>query len=302
MRPFKQWPTTALLSLRAYVGPLDCHCPKLRPKALHGVLVVCPLLFSCFSGSFLFWALYGLFIRRHLEPKDISKLAQWRSFLALFWMTAPVAWLYAIPVERFLSSYQAAQANLTLLGVVSIWRVLLMARIISVLQRVPFSLIGWMLVPACVEVLLVIVFGPTIGRQVLAGMSGMRNAPEENLIMSALGNVLLGATILLPTCLAFLGGYRFKNTVQPLPAAAKGPFPLWTLLVVSAVWIAVAIPSQLEQERFMTHALLVRAGKYREAVNYLARHRPKDFPPSRRIEPNPYEYRVWRNCRKLWQP
>jgi hypothetical protein len=50
----------------------------------------------------------------------------WRGygiFLSLFWMTAPLAWLYAIPVERFLSAADSARANLWLLGIVSVWRV-----------------------------------------------------------------------------------------------------------------------------------------------------------------------------------
>ena len=45
------------------------------------------------------------------------------SFLGLYWMTAPLsAWFYAIPVERFLSAIDASNANLVLLGIVSVWR------------------------------------------------------------------------------------------------------------------------------------------------------------------------------------
>src|SRR5436190_1804978 len=74
-----------------------------------------PLIFSFFSGTFLFAIVYWGFSRRHLGAAGtLPSSGQWRRFMALFWMTAPVAWLYAIPVERFLSSYRAAQANLTL--------------------------------------------------------------------------------------------------------------------------------------------------------------------------------------------
>ena len=64
-----------------------------------------PLIFSFFSGTFLFWVLYTGFIRRHLDDAEpVPQGQQWRRFMSLFWMTAPVAWLYAIPVERFLIS------------------------------------------------------------------------------------------------------------------------------------------------------------------------------------------------------
>jgi hypothetical protein len=41
------------------------------------------------------------------------------SFLALFWMTAPMAWLYAIPYERFMTPVDAVAANLWTLAFVS---------------------------------------------------------------------------------------------------------------------------------------------------------------------------------------
>ena len=62
---------------------------------------------------------------------------------------------------------------------------------------------------------------------------------------------------------------------------------------IGAIWIAIAIPAQIEQYRFVTHAILIEAGKYRQSVDYLSRYTRRDFPASRRIEPNPYEYQVW---------
>jgi hypothetical protein len=259
--------------------------------------LVGPLIFSFFSGSFLFLILYFGFIRRHLEaPKP--KQAQWRCFISLFWMTAPVAWLYAIPVERFMTSYHAAQANLALLAIVSLWRVLLMARIISVMQKTPFlRALGWVLVPACLEVLLVVIltalFGGDFSRQIMAAMSGMRNAPEKVLMTAALNNVFTTALILLPIVLILLAVFRFRKTVPPFPEAGEGQMPVRTLCLLAAIWIAIAVPAQIEQYRFVTHAKLIETGKYRQSVDYLSHYTRKDFPASRRIEPNPYEYQVW---------
>ena len=54
------------------------------------------------AASFLlFLVVCGrLFLRSEGRPPFF---AAYRSFLTLFWMTAPLAWLYAIPYERFLS-------------------------------------------------------------------------------------------------------------------------------------------------------------------------------------------------------
>src|SRR5437016_6114505 len=49
-----------------------------------------------------------LFVMTHRESVGESApvksfFQQYRMFLGLFWMTAPLAWLYAIPYERFLT-------------------------------------------------------------------------------------------------------------------------------------------------------------------------------------------------------
>ena len=60
---------------------------------------VIPLLFSFVSGSFLFWVLNRGFIK---DAEGEPARSKYWMFLGLFWMTAPVAWLYGIPVERFM--------------------------------------------------------------------------------------------------------------------------------------------------------------------------------------------------------
>src|SRR4051812_17654529 len=85
-----------------------------------------PLVFSFFSGSFLYGLLIRGFAKSHLSPENRNE-TRWATFMALFWLTAPIAWLYALPVERVLDPYRAAQANIALLSIVSLWRVLLMS-------------------------------------------------------------------------------------------------------------------------------------------------------------------------------
>jgi hypothetical protein len=55
------------------------------------------------------------------------------------------------------------------------------------------------------------------------------------------------------------------------------------------------IRPQNEQRRFVTHATLVETASYAKALAYLTQYEKSDFPRSRRLEPNPYEYRVWRD-------
>ena len=90
-----------------------------------------PLVASLVTSFLLFahvWSWSG-----SRSSRELGFLRGYRSFLGLYWMTAPLAWLYAIPVERFHSAADATRLNLALLGLVSVWRVILMMRIVSVL-------------------------------------------------------------------------------------------------------------------------------------------------------------------------
>jgi hypothetical protein len=259
-----------------------------------------PLVFSFFSGSFLYWIVVLGFARRHLEPTADPQQSQWPTFMALFWMTAPIAWLYAIPVERTFDSYRAAQANLILLAIVSLWRVLLISRVLSVLLEVRFGrVLSWVLVGASLEVIIVVflggIFSPSFGRRVMAGMAGMRNAPEENLLSSALTLVWVCSWALLFLVLLLIAVVRFRGTARRLPAAAPGRIPVVSLLVLTLVWVILAVPAQLEQYRFFVHSHLVSRERYEQALAYVGQYQKSDFPSGRRLEPNPYEYRVWRD-------
>lgn len=257
-----------------------------------------PVLFSLVSGTFFFLVLYFGFIRRHLEgPQEFPAQRQWRTFLGLFWMTAPIGWLYAIPVERFLSSYDAAKANLILLGVVALGRVLLMGRIISVVQGMDWKrAVGWVLIPAAIEVLVTIFLGlifEGLGRRTMASMAGLRNSPESVLIETALLRTTTGAVVVLCLVSLWLNLTKFDKRVVPFPCAAKLTLPVIRLISFGLGWALIAVPAQREQARFLTHARLVKAGKYREAIDFLTHYRQKDFPASRRLEPDPYEIKVF---------
>jgi hypothetical protein len=261
--------------------------------------LVGPLVFSFFSGSFLYWVLVRRFAGSHF-PENDPRPAQWPSFMALFWMTAPIAWLYALPVERLLDPYPAAQANLVLLGTVSLWRVLLMSRILEVLFEISFfRALGWVLVAASLEIILVLFFGAytsgSLSRSVLAAMAGMRNSPEEALLSNALGLIWAYSWAVLLVCIALLARRPFRGTVSPLPKPSTGRLPWLPLATLAVIWVLIAIPPQLEQRRYVTHAEFVEQGNYSDGLTYLAQYQRRDFPPARRLKPDPYVYRVWQD-------
>src|SRR6266571_80071 len=233
-----------------------------------------PLAFSFFSGSFLYAILIRGIAKRHF-PENRRDEKSWTTFMALFWMTAPIAWLYAIPVERFLDSYHAAQANIALLGIVSIWRVLLMSRVMAVLFEIHFlRAVGWVLFAASLEVIVVVFFGAFFGgslsRSILAGMAGMRNAPEEALLSSVLGFAWASSWAVLIVSIVLLAMRRFQGVIQPLPKSSRGKASWFSLVALGLIWAVIAIRPQREQCRFVTHAALIARAHYAGALAYLA--------------------------------
>ena len=123
----------------------------------------------------------------------------------------------------------------------------------------------------------------------------MRNSPEEALLSSVLGSVWGWSWAGLVLCLFLLTVRGLEREIEPLPTQSAGKVP-WTVLVCLAVfWSLVAIAPQREQRHFVAHAKLVANAEYKRGVTYLGQHQRSDFPPGRRLEPNPYEYRVWQD-------
>lgn len=84
-----------------------------------------------------------------LRPKNWS----YRNVLTFVTLTAPPAVLYAIPVERFMSAPNAAEANAWFLAVVAAWRVGLLGVFLRRVARLPwFQLIVATLLPLAIIV------------------------------------------------------------------------------------------------------------------------------------------------------
>jgi hypothetical protein len=259
-----------------------------------------PLLFSLVSGTWLCAVSYALLARRRLIHPPEARPKGWEgwvSFMGLFWMTAPIAWLYALPVERFLSSLDAAKANLALLAVVSLWRVLLMARVLQVACRAPFvAALVWVLLPAAVEVIVVYIFGGGFARAVMAAMAGLRNSPEEELVWRAMGNAFVGAIGVGVLALVLSAIIDPREEGAALPTVSKltpGQVPWGALGVATLCWGAIAVEPQMELSRNLEVERRVSAGRMRDALDFLGSRQPSDFAPARPLPPRPYEREVF---------
>jgi len=230
-----------------------------------------------------------------LRPQRSAAAGFWRaywSFLGLYWMTAPLAWLYAIPVERFLSPLGAMQANLWLLAVVSAWRVLLMIRVVSVLFAVR------LLHSFCVVMFFadsVAVVALTVTECSLVSlMSGARLSDSEALLRQTTELACWFSLVTWPLwfllCLGAAmsaGWLKRKPRLLELPRG-KVSWSLWALAAFSLVIWAFILPiTQAEQRRASEARIMVRRGPLVEAMRWMSQHEPGDFPPSWEPPPRP---------------
>ncbi|MBI3861378.1 MAG: hypothetical protein HY290_05740 [Planctomycetia bacterium] len=210
-------------------------------------------------------------------------LCRYRSFLGLYWMTAPLAWLYAIPVERFLEPASATAANLWLLALVATWRVALMVRVIAVYFRMQV----WR------AFFIVLFFADTVALVMLRltplplfdMMGGIRLSPSEQTIRDVACVVQIIGTLTWPIWMigALVAVFRRKTAGDP----ASEPFvpnridrSLWILAIGSlAVWTVVLPLTQPQQQLKWRVDRDLRRGRLEDGVALLSAHERSDFPP-----------------------
>lgn len=111
-------------------------------------------------------------------------------FLTGYWLTAPLAWLYALPIEAIADEVTSLRYNLTALSIVSIWRVLLFARISSIQFRIPYIVsLSWILVPC-----MVIAFFGMLNSvlSMVTIMGGIRLTQTQQILVNYQSAVLIG--------------------------------------------------------------------------------------------------------------
>ena len=235
--------------------------------------------FACLAMVVLvYWLAYVKQVR------NVSFLKTYHSFLNLYWMTAPLAWLYAIPFERFLTAGDATRANLTLLAIVALWRVALMIRCVQVIYGAKLLTA---LVPVLLfsDVLMLLAFW-LVPSPIIAIMGGVRLSDSENTILQArmLLGFLGGASLIIWIGLYFglmksKSYWRWCLTERDSAGETAISPGVW-LVCASAllVWIPILPFTQSEQKlRWETEELL-HSGEFKKLSKLIAEHQESDFP------------------------
>lgn len=260
--------------------------------------VLRPLAASIASGTTLFLLVFGAaWLREPREAGDTAAPGFWqayRSFMGLFWMTAPMAWLYAIPFERVLDPVEAVTANVVLLAVVAAWRVALMTRVVSVIygiKAIPSFFFVMLFADAVVFAAVVVVGAPVIDV-----MGGVRHSDREMLLNGVKIVVMMLSLLTAPVWI--IGAIVAFMSIRPRwldlgrPASGGAPRALLAAACLSLfAFIPLLLVAQPEQMNRREVERLIEANKFAEAFATMSRRTPEDYPPG--WDPPPRESEIW---------
>lgn len=239
-----------------------------------------PLAASLVTSLLLYSLIWLVALRRSVERGPFW--ATFRRFLALYWMTAPLAWLYAIPVERFLSDAGSVRANLSLLAIVSTWRVALMTRAVIVFWGAgPLAAFSLVMFFASSVVLAVLQFTPLPIFNIMGGIP----LPEREAIIqeAALVVTLLSVPVWFVSLLTVLGQLAAPRiwhlSAAPVTAIKVAP-SLWGLAALAIFgWGAVLPFTQAEQRLRYQAERALTSGEIAQGLRIMSQHTADDFPP-----------------------
>jgi hypothetical protein len=241
-----------------------------------------PIGASLAASLLLFLITCGqLFFRRRGRPPFFQV---YQSFLTLFWMTAPLAWLYAVPYERFLSPGGATKANLWTLALVAAWRVALMVRVVSVItgRNVLYSICLVMLFADVAAITAV----SMIPQPVINVMGGVRHNESEIAISNATFLVVVLGIISAPlwvsgalTTAWFVGKPAWQVPARHAEIVSQS-WGMWIIAALSlAIWLPILPWTQAEQQLRSQAEDDLKAGRIAEALDMMSAHAQSDFPP-----------------------
>ena len=220
------------------------------------------------------------------SEKQCSFVEVFRSFLNVYWMTAPLALVYGIPVERFLDPADATRANLYLLAIVAVWRVLLMIRCVYVLcgTSVWRSVI---LVLLFCDVLAMIALH-YVPSPIFMIMGGVRLSESERVILAVrqilfllcYGTILIWVIGYVSICCRrrIPVFYRSKEDCKDInPVAGR---PVWLMATATILfWIPFLFFTQPEQKLRWQSEQFIESGKFVDFGKLTTEAPPNAFPP-----------------------
>jgi hypothetical protein len=251
-----------------------------------------PLTASLASSFLLFTLAYGIALLKGAPWRAV--FSNYLTFLGLFWMTAPLAWLYAIPYEQFLSPADAMRANLLTLALVSVWRVALMVRVLQVILSYDVWAGGSLVLLFADGVALWLL--TLLPVPLLALMGGVRLSEREQVLYQAGFLVFQLGFCSLPFWFvgAFAVLYQSKPAWQPSSVRLDGrPSVALRCLAFGSVLVWAIILPFTQPAQILRRGVerAFATGRIAEALAEMSRHRQADFPPG--WEPPPGQVDWW---------
>jgi hypothetical protein len=211
-----------------------------------------------------------------------SFLPGYWQFLGWYWLTAPLAWLYAVPYEQFFSPLAAMQLNYLTLAIVAFWRVVLMIRVAQIAygMRVDRAAI-LVLTFATVVAFAAVNIAP---KPIFDVMAGVRLSDEESFIQGVwLLVTFVGFWIGLALLLCSLGVFSFTQPRTLAPSnfaeSQQGSATLWAFATAGlVVWLPLLAWTQPAEQRRWHAERMLRAGQVEAALRYLSQFERKQLP------------------------
>lgn len=223
---------------------------------LNGILFLVPFLASFVMCLILY--IFSLpYYRKKVNPDG---LGSFKTYLSVFWLTAPLAWLYALPVEAWFTPLTALKINLSLLGIVAFWRVWLFTRAMKILTEV--NLLALILTVACPVIFFVSFFQ---NLNIVGIMSGGAKTEAQEFLTGVTGLVtMLSFIVFIPSVIiACIESTRVKNFTS-LEKDEKMPISK-SLIVFNFVtllfFVAILLPSQSKLKKHFELVDLINQGK-----------------------------------------
>jgi hypothetical protein len=239
-----------------------------------------PLAASLGASFLLFIFAHGIVFLK--SERFLPFLSTYRSFLGLFWMTAPLAWLYAIPYERFMTAAGAMKANLATLALVALWRVLLISRVLCVfLNFRPMTALCLVMTFADAVAFALMFFLPV---PLLDVMGGIRLSEGDRVLKGVACNVVTLGCFSLPVWL-LLTSYSItsKSQWETSPTVEKiEPSKGWLAYLAwasVAIWAIILPFTQPEQQLRRRVEHIFREQRIADALEEMSAHAQHDFPP-----------------------
>lgn len=230
------WLGLVLVALAGFAREYD------QESLLHAPWVLLVPLAASFALSLVLWIMCW-------RTTDIES---WLSFLRCVWFCSPLAMLYAIPIERLGDELLSTQVNLASLGIVSLWRVLLAIRIVSVLRQISLIRAMFQIMWAVDTLVVVALFFS--GFSLIAIMGGVRLSPAEQLLSEVQMTIFPIALFSWPVWMIGYFVSCFAGAV-PQDAACRDSSVSRGMWWLVAAWFGLAIVGCLwaQPEQFRKH-------------------------------------------------